>query len=293
MHPRLYAAVDLGTNTAKLTVGRLDAGGAVVREHYEAVAVRLGEDLACQGQIGPLALRRTLDCLEGFAARLDDYALDGLKAISTSALRRALNAEDVLTQIAARTGLKFEVISGEEEARLCLEALSARPDERLAVMNCGGGSTQVAWLTLSGPAGLSLELGALELSRRFLKTDPPRYVELRWLMDEIGERLAAVECPGLERLVAQGGSALNLAGLGGGCERLSKLELSRQVKLLMQLDHAARCNLNGLEPARADTILAGALIHLRMLEQLKLDELEISKASIIDGLICIMALKLM
>lgn len=294
MQSRLYAAVDLGSNTAKLTIGALDQNGEVVRSHYEAVPVRLGEDLNRQPEIGEAAIRRTLDCMTVFAGKLGQYDLAGLRAVSTEALRQAVNADDVLSLIKARTGIAVEVISGEDEARLSLEALGRKPGEHLAVMNCGGGSTELASLTASGASFRSLDLGALSLSQRFLKSDPPDYVEVRWLADAINDQLAAGVAPAVGRLVAQGGSALNLLALGqaGDSLKLNRQDLAEAVKLLMTLDHVGRRNLATIEAARADSILAGALVHLKMLEYLGLEELEVSRASISDGLIRRQALNL-
>jgi exopolyphosphatase/guanosine-5'-triphosphate,3'-diphosphate pyrophosphatase len=296
MQSDLYAAVDLGTNTAKLTIGRLNAAGAVVRELFEAVPVRLGEDLAHGGAIGDESLRRALDCLSGFNDRLEAYELAGLKAISTSALRRAVNADDVLSRIRLATGFELEIISGVEEARLSLEAQVVRPGEALAVLNCGGGSTELASVTDAGTSCVSLELGALDLSRRFLVSDPPRYVELRWLMDAVREGLEGVHQPAVERLVAQGGSALGLGSIkragGGNPASITRDEVGEQIRLIMNLDREQRRHLPGLAAERADTILAGALIHLAVLDHLGLSAFEISAASISDGLIRRLALNL-
>ena len=294
MQPRLYAAVDLGSNTAKLTIGALDQNGEVVRSHYEAVPVRLGEDLNSQPEIGDAAIRRTLDCMSVFAGKLRQYDLAGIRAVSTEALRKAANADDVLSLIKARTGIAIDVITGEDEARLSLEALGRKPGEHLAVMNCGGGSTELACLAAGGASFRSFEIGALNLSQRFLKSDPPDYVEVRWLVDAINDELAAGVAPTVARLVAQGGSALNLLALSqaGGSLKLSRHDLSEAVKLLMALDRVGRRNLAAIEAVRADTILAGALVHLKMLEYLGLEELEVSRASISDGLIRRQALSL-
>ncbi|OPZ60644.1 MAG: Ppx/GppA phosphatase family protein [Deltaproteobacteria bacterium ADurb.Bin510] len=164
------------------------------------------------------------------------------------------------------------------------------------MLNCGGGSTELASVTPAGVSCMSLELGALELSRRFLTSEPPRYVELRWLMDAIRERLEGVAKPAVERLVAQGGSALSLGSIsqaaGGSSAAITRAEVCEQIRLIMNLDREQRRHLPGLAAERTDTILAGAMIHLALLDHLGLASLEISTASISDGLIRRLALNL-
>jgi exopolyphosphatase / guanosine-5'-triphosphate,3'-diphosphate pyrophosphatase len=145
-----FAAIDLGTNNCRLLVARASVSGFEVIDSYSR-SVRLGEGVVLNGTLCGDAIDRTLGALEVCAARIDRHRVTRARHIATEACRRACNGEDFLDQVKTRTGLCFEVIAPEEEARLALAGCENLLDPEIPyalLVDIGGGSTEVSWIRI-------------------------------------------------------------------------------------------------------------------------------------------------
>ncbi len=215
----LFAALDIGTNTMLLLVGRAGPAGELVVVEDHCRTPRLGAGLATSGGIEPAAFERGLDVLQEFATRLAALAVPAARtrAVGTAVLRRARNAPEFLAAVRARTGLVLEVLREAEEAELAHLAVAGElRGSSAAVIDVGGGSTE--YTSADGRTRLSAPVGAVVLS----EAHPGHSREVV----EALQRAAAAACTRFpegdargQPLVILGGTAVNLAALEGGFER--------------------------------------------------------------------------
>ncbi len=298
------AAIDVGTNTIRLLIADPDRESrySVVLAAQEIT--RLGQDLFPGATLKPEPMRRSLEVLRSFSDLLRRYAVDRSRAVGTSALREARNRHDFL-DAALAIGVPIDVVSGEEEARLTVlgvrGGLSGLP-ARMAMIDIGGGSTEL--LATDGPtirAALSTGLGSVGLTEAYLRTDPPAAAELMAARTEIHRRLAGLPAARLADVAA----SASLVGTAGTITTLAALDLALEVydparvdghvltrnriesilHRLAALPLAARRRLPGLEPARADIIVAGAAICLGAMERLDFDALTVSDGGLREGIL--------
>src|SRR6185295_8270818 len=218
-----FAAVDIGSNSVRLKIARLQRGRPV-NIHEDREVTRLGESVFRSGFLSPDAIALTVKVLRRFHRAVEKSAADTVRVVATSALRDARNSEAFLEWVRSTTGWKVEIISGLEEARLIHLGLvsslrvSAYP---VLMMDLGGGSCE---LTISVKNHIretvSLPLGAVRLTNEFLRHDPPRKPELRRLRGFIGREVGRVE-ERIARLkpkvvIATSGTAESLAAIAKG-----------------------------------------------------------------------------
>lgn len=298
------AVIDIGTNTVRLLIASESADGKWLDVVREVEIARLGEGVDSSGEINPWAMERTLAILERYRDFMHAHGVGKVRVVSTSAMRDARNAADFIAIVERRLGLRIEVISGEEEGRLTFagaaSATLVAPESLTLIVDVGGGSTEYIW----GVGGsvldaVSIDIGAVRLSELFFKSDPPTGTELTAARAMIRERTRVV----FERilaakpnaLVAVAGTATQLAAVLYGVEpydparihgsKITHAELQALVAKLASIDLEARKALTGMDPKRADVIIAGALILDETLERLNFTEMIISEHDILDGLI--------
>jgi len=272
--PERIGVLDVGSNTVLLLV--MAAGGRVVRE--AARITRLGQGVFASGELAPEAVQRTRAAIADFARLAREDGADQVLAVGTEALRRARGGRDFLAAL-VRDGLcdDARLLTGEQEADVTLEATRlgvGATRGSLAVIDVGGGSTEVAWReSLEAPVhGISLPLGSVRLTEAHLPRHPvpdADLAELRRLVRAAAQPLARALPHGLPgaAVVAVAGTATTLAALEQELavysgERVEGLELSREVlgrwlERLRRLSVEERKRLPGLEPGRADVIVAG------------------------------------
>ena len=297
---RRYAAIDVGTNSVKLHVGeRLDDGEwRTVVDRSEMT--RLGEGEAETGRLGEEPVRRTVAAIAELAGEARRNGAEEIAAVGTAGLRQATNATDFLAAAREQAGIEVEVISGEEEARL--SALAATDALHLgrgtvAVFETGGGSSQFTF----GEDGrideqFSLDLGAVRVTERFGLDSAVDEATVAAARAAIAAELEALDGrPPPDVLVGIGGAITNLAGVELGLERyeparvrgftLTAAEVDRQIELYRGRDASERRGIAGLQPKRAEVILAGACIVRAVLEQLGRDSLTVSDQGLRHGVL--------
>jgi exopolyphosphatase/guanosine-5'-triphosphate,3'-diphosphate pyrophosphatase len=298
----LRSSIDLGTNTCLLLVADWPPGSpepARVVGDFSTI-VRLGQGVDRARKFAPEAMERTLACLKGYAERVRAAGArpEDTRAVATSQARDAGNSGEFFARIKAETGFVFNVISGDDEARLTfLGALlpGMRP-ESAAVIDIGGGSTEL----ISGGLGQSVDVGSVRFTERYLRSDPVTDAEFWACQDALDSALAPLQpwranLPAGTELVGVAGTVTSLAawhlGLPAFDARkidaciLSRGDVHRMVEELKWRTVAERRALPAMEPGRADVLLAGALILWRAMELLNFAECRVSTRGLRYGVL--------
>lgn len=290
-----FASIDVGTNTIKLLVADLSDNGATP-VFETSVTTRLGEGMQAHGmRLREVPIRRALDALTDYAKKARELDVRQIAAVGTAALRDAENRDDFLRRVEEGTGIRVEVIPGEEEARLSYLAVRRdarwRDCPRLIVIDIGGGSTEI----IQGETGTdriaartSVNLGAVKLTESLLRSDPPTITQLASAQQTAAERFASVEIlssSAKPQIIGVGGTLTNLGAmdLGGSIEPetlhghvLSLQSLEAQIARLASCAVEERKQIPGLDPARADIILGGAILLSQALERLGSPSVDVS-----------------
>jgi exopolyphosphatase/guanosine-5'-triphosphate,3'-diphosphate pyrophosphatase len=270
--------IDIGTNTLLLLI-ITDEGG--VLEDLCRFG-RLGEGLDATGKLNAEAIERCLEICREYRDKLDLYGVKTPTVIATQAMREATNAEDFVAPAEAILGATVEVIEGEREAELAFQAVAKTfPELRgrpYIVVDVGGGSTEV--IVSDGRKMLSatsVPIGAVRMTERYLKSDPPTADETQEMMDEIERTLSPLNLPAGVTVVGTAGTATTIAAIDLALAkydankvtgvRLDPKVVDRQLEKLLKMSVAQRRSLRGLEPERADVIAGGVAIYSRLLHQ--------------------------
>ena len=303
--PRTVATIDIGSNSIKLLVARLDPEDP---DHYDEILrekemIRLAQETLTTGVLSEEAMADGVDCVQRFAALARASGAGRITAVATCAVREAENGPEFLKRLRKETGIRAVAISGEEEARLTMRAvrldLPASCDP-LLVVDIGGGSTELA--VASGDAlelAESLDLGAVRLTERFVRSDPISSKDERRLVRTIRSRLKNVKKPVRKTrfrtavgtsgtVLALGGIALALRGRvrdGAGHLSVTREDLARAVKLLRKTTLKEKARIQGLEPERRDIITAGGILLLEIMEAFGIETLLVSERSLRDSLV--------
>lgn len=299
------AAIDIGTNTVRLLIADVtqDRLEDVVRR---AIITRLGEGVDKARRFRPEAVERTLSVLEQYAQELKDKEVESVRVVATSAARDAQNGQEFIEQVKERFDLKADILSGQEEGMLAFLGATSdfpfpKPYSRPVLIDVGGGSTELAC-----GQGMSLQklhsfnIGSVRLTEMFIRSDPPTPDEITkirsYISEEAGKLLGEV-CEEDTDLVAIGvaGTITTLSAIkqrmtvyDSSKVHLSTLTVTDMEAILSQLVGVSleeRKKIAGLEPKRADVIIAGTIITLEALKGLKLDYLTVSEHDLLDGLI--------
>jgi exopolyphosphatase/guanosine-5'-triphosphate,3'-diphosphate pyrophosphatase len=287
------ASIDLGTNTCLLLVLE---GDTIL--HDESNVVRLGQGVDQSKMLQTDAMARTLSCLEKYAAIVRSFGIQtaDVLAVGTAQARDAGNATEFFQQIENQLGFRFRVLSGDEEANSTFigAALPGMNPESMVVMDIGGGSTEIVQIN----GGKSLNMGAVRMTERYLKSDPVTDDEFWKCESAIDEALAELK-PMIEstgkNFVAVAGTAVTLGMLQLSLKEFDRQQLDgfeitrgdahRLVEELKWRSVAERNQMLGMEPKRADVILAGALIFWRAMEVLGFKSVKVSTRGLRYGVL--------
>ncbi len=298
------AVIDLGSNSFRLVVFMAGSGWwRRTDEIYEPV--RIGEGLMATGRLGEEPMQRALATLDVFShfCRASGLGERSVDAVATSAIRDAENAAGFLERARACLGLPIRVLSREQEARYgYLAAVNSTTIESGCVLDLGGGSMQLVRVEDRLIAdSASWQLGTVRMSERFL---PPNGPAKRKQLEELREHLAVelATAPWLAAAAVEGGSG-RLVGIGGTVRNLAAAAqraaglpsngvqgmvierdaLDQLVQRLAALPAAERASVPGIKPARADLILAGAVVVQAVLLAGGFDALETTEAGLREG----------
>jgi exopolyphosphatase/guanosine-5'-triphosphate,3'-diphosphate pyrophosphatase len=273
----IVAAVDLGTNTTRLLVGRVD-DGRVEELHRETRITSLGEGVDARRRLLPVPIARVRNTLSDYRRIAESLEAERTLLVATSAVRDAENGEAFLGEIEWSYGFTTQLLSGDEEAELTRRGVGAVEPATLLV-DIGGGSTEL----VLGDFSTSLPLGSVRFTERH-GDDVPASIEA-----------ARALLPGLEPRDAVGVAATitSLAALDLGLEEYDRKRvhghvLTRdgaraQLERLAALPLEERRRVRALDPERAPVIVAGAAILVAILDTYGLEAIRVSERDLLDG----------
>lgn len=295
------AAIDCGTNMTRLLIRR---GAQDLERRLDFT--RLGQGVDRHRRLEEAAVERTLEVLRAFRELMERHEVERFRAVTTSATRDADNRDEFLRGASEALGGPLELLSGEDEGRLAFRGATAILDPAFGpflVADIGGGSTELA--TGSGgsddkPQVVSLDVGCVRVTERFLETDPPTSEQLSQAVQVVRIHLqeAAREIPGLRearQLVGVAGTFTTMAAVEMGLQtydrnRVHHFELTRAAaedvfRTLATEKLADRVFNPGLAPERADVIVAGALVAVSIMREFEFGSCLVSEADLLDGLV--------
>lgn len=295
------AAIDIGTNSVLLLIADVrDEAKAVVER---ATITRLGQGVDAHGVLAPEAVARTEACLRNYAEEIARHDVERIGVVATSAARDARDGAAFLERARAIVGVAPEVLSGAREAELTFEGALmglAPVGEPLAVFDIGGGSTEIIVGTHARiERAKSLDIGAVRLTERHVRSDPPSELELREVRDAVDIALeAAPDIRGLP-IVGVAGTVTTLAALSLEVSPydparihgavIETAEIDRIVAWLASMTLVERRALTALDPHRADVIVTGGIIVQAIATAARAESLVVSDRGVRWGLIRMLA----
>jgi exopolyphosphatase/guanosine-5'-triphosphate,3'-diphosphate pyrophosphatase len=278
------AAIDIGSNSIKLVVVDAAASDSFAVLARDKEVVRLGHETLTKGRLSPEAIERAITCIQRFRTAAEVRQAEVIVAVATASVREASNASQFIKQVEKATGIRVEVLSGVEEARLIGLAASRGCANRGAInlnIDIGGGSTEISLFRDGTPLSLfSVRVGAVRLTDRYLKSDPPKPKQIAGLQAEV---FAAFQRPARELRNAKWQQASGTSGTilaigatlrandNGDADskdlpaqpteaEVPLSRLSELNKILSSKSQSERRALEGISSQRAEIIVAGGCI---------------------------------
>jgi exopolyphosphatase/guanosine-5'-triphosphate,3'-diphosphate pyrophosphatase len=282
-----------------------------------ATITRLGQGVDATGRLAEESIDRTVGCLASYATALREQGALTVDVVCTSAARDAVNGAEFLERARHVLGVPLRIIGGDEEARLTFEGAltgietfaggpgtassgatrASSSDVPVTVFDVGGGSTEVIHGTASGEifCSVSRDVGSVRLTERHIRTDPPLPEELARVRDDVERALCSLPRPAASgTLVGVAGTVTTLSAIDQSLSvydssrvhgsRLTRAAVIRILDELAQVPLAERRRITGLEPARADVIIAGTVLVRTVLDWAGRDALVVSDRGVRWGL---------
>ncbi|WP_419996780.1 Ppx/GppA family phosphatase [Streptomyces boninensis] len=295
--------LDVGSNTVHLLVVDAHPGARPLPAYSHKAELKLAELLDDEGAIGDDGVGKLIETARLAMEIAEDKGAEDVLAFATSAVREAANADDVLTRVAAATGVQLRVLTGEEEARLTF--LAARrwfgwSAGKLLVLDIGGGSLEIAYGIDEDPdKAVSLPLGAGRLTTAWLPGDPPDPDDVRALRRYARAEIARIvgefsRFGDPDHIVATSKTFKQLARIAGAARSgeglyvhrtLGRKALEEWVPKLAAMPADERAELPGVSEGRARQLLAGALVAEGAMDLFGVDELEVCPWALREGII--------
>lgn len=302
----VLAAIDCGTNSTRLLVSRGAGPDAEVLVRINTIT-RLGQGVDASGRLAPEAIERTVDTLGEYRKVMDEHGVDRVRITATSAARDAANRDEFFDAAERVAGVRPELLSGEEEAELSFLGATSELDAAdgpFLVVDIGGGSTEFIVGTDTVEASRSIDIGCVRFTETYIESDPPAPEELHacisvttaWLDDIVREVPAIASAP---TVVGLAGTITTVAAVEIGLAewdrdaihhfRLTRDAVEDVFRTLATESLEDRKHNPGLQAERADVIVAGTCILVALVRWLDAEEILVSEADILDGLIASIA----
>ncbi len=297
---RRCAVIDVGTNSVKFHIGERSSDGAWRTIVDRAEVTRLGEGLQDNGELNAEPMERTISAIAGMADEADRNGVATIAAVGTAGMRIARNSADLVAAVQARCGVAIEVISSEEEGRLAYLAVKSGlrlAQGSLVVFDTGGGSSQFTFgHGEQVNERFSVDVGAARYTEKHRLSGVVSQELLRNALDAIAADLARLNGrPTPDTLVGMGGAVTNLTAVKHGLAtydpdivqgtELDRAEIDRQIELYRTRSVEERRAIVGLQPKRAEVILAGACIVKTVMARLGKKSLTVSDRGLRHGLL--------
>lgn len=302
-----YAAIDIGSNSARLLVAEVHPGGRIEPLAADREVTRLGASVFRAGVISTESLDFVCTVLSRMAAIYQRFDVDGIRVVATAAVRDASNQQEFLTRASLAAGAPVEIISGQEEARLIFLGVQSKwphPKQRVMVVDIGGGSAEII-VSENGRLkdAWSKPLGAVRLTGVFLKNEPPTELEIRQMHQFIDEKLAPAMASlrryKYDRALATSSTAAAMICAVNRIPRARRDEADRLRATLPQVrklyrslcekDVKSRAKVPGIGPRRAEIIVPGVAVLLECMQRFNLPSFYYSAAGVRDGIIADLA----
>lgn len=300
---RTVAAIDIGSNSIRLSVAQLLPEGRIEIIERLQRAVRLGQDTFRRGRLGGQSMRAAVDVLRDFKQMLELYKVERVRAVTTSAVREAANSDNFLDRVFMATGLTVEVIATSEESRLTVSAVRQAVGHALGVdegqsliADVGGGSTLLTLLE-NGEIDnwMSLRLGSIRLQEMlFTSQEPPdRSAELlrHHIAGVVSSAERSLNLAQVKSFIAAGGDVRFAAREAGkpttsaDLYTVARADLDRLVRRCARKTAEELAKLHGLPFAEAETLTPALLVYQALLHRTAVDQMIISRVSMRDGLV--------
>jgi exopolyphosphatase/guanosine-5'-triphosphate,3'-diphosphate pyrophosphatase len=297
------AAIDCGTNSIRLLIAESKPGGGLIDIERRTEIVRLGQGVDATGEFHPDALERTFAVVDTYATLIKQAGVprERIHFVATSATRDAGNRDEFFDGIRQRLGVTPDVISGDTEARLSFTGALSRVEpegEPVLVIDVGGGSTEFIVGSAAGRmhSAISLDIGSVRLTERFLKVSPPAPDDLERAAGYVDQMLdgAAVDFGSMGSWIGVAGTATQLAGVYLELAEYDRdrvhgstiplADIRRLLDRLGGLTVEQIRALPSMHPNRADVITGGTLVLARVAARLHVPDLIISESDILDGI---------
>lgn len=299
------AILDLGTNTFHLLIAEIEAGKHPKQILKESISAKLGEGGITKGIISNAAFTRGLDALKHFNSTIQKHPVDKIKAVGTAALRAARNGQNFIDRVRQETGIKIELIDGNEEASFIYEgvrnavSLTAHP---VLIVDIGGGSVEfiicskdeIYWKK-------SYPIGAAKLMALFHRTDPISKNDTtdieHFLNEQLAELKVAYKQYSPDMLIGSAGvfdtfAELEVVQYHLDPTLLQQTEFSLNIKRfyditdeLLETTHHEREEMKGLAEVRVDMIIVSTILTRHILKELNIQEMKQSAYSLKEGLL--------
>jgi len=297
------AAIDIGTNSVHMIVVRVRPDFSFEVIDREKEMVRLGAGGLDGKKLTPEAMAAALQALKKFARLAESHQVDEVLAVATSATREAENGGAFLRAIERRTGIRARVITGTEEARLIHLAAVYGVDtpKPAVVIDIGGGSVEI---TLGGKSDVefarSFKIGVIRLTERFVESDPISSHDERkmskFIREQVDRYLEHIVERGFDRVIGTSGTILSLGTVATAFDRGSVPQEVRNLrvpaksirrlrKTAVDMDLEERMHLPGLDPRRADLMVAGAVLLDTLLKDLGTEEITLCDLALREGVL--------
>jgi exopolyphosphatase/guanosine-5'-triphosphate,3'-diphosphate pyrophosphatase len=295
-----YAVIDIGTNSVKFNISERSEDGAWRTIVDRAEITRLGEGLEKTGEIGGEAMEGTVAAITAMVDEAHKNNVAAIAAVGTMGMRTARNSQQFIDAVEQRSGVKVEVISGDEEGRLAYIAVKlglGLAEGALAIFDTGGGSSQFTFGRGSNVEEcFSVNVGAVRYTEKYGLADIINAEQLNAVLAALAADLARLDNRSVpDALVGMGGAITNMAAVKHGMAKydpsviqgsvIERLEVQRQIEMYSSKSLDQRRAIVGLQPKRADVILAGACIVKTVMDKLHKEALSVSDRGLRHGLL--------
>lgn len=297
MKSRYGAVIDIGTNSIRLLIASLKKGKIHVI-HKAVNTTRIGEGVHQRRMLDKKAMDRTLQGLKAFKAQAEEYGVDCFFCFATSALRDSENREIFIERVQRETGLKIDILSGDEEAEMGFLGAAGAVEEMTGVLDIGGGSMEA----IIGRKGNilkaeSINIGSVRVIEQIPLGDPVDGAQIRrmreWVRRNMEREWTPDQFSKVKGWVGIGGTITSLAAMHMGLIRYSSSSIQGCIltkeailcilKRLVGLSLDERKRVPGLQPQRADIIIPGTLICHEWMEWIGVQEIQVSDRDNLEG----------
>ena len=296
----IAAAIDIGSNSVRLLVAQTD-GFCIKPLYKDLYTTRLGTGVDASGMLSPQNVQTTLRAIREFRAKAFSMGAERIEAVATSAVRDAINGDCFIERV-RELGLKSRVLNGTQEAEAgYIGAIlgCGYKQKEIFMVDIGGGSTELvsgAGFRIKGRK--SLDIGAVRMTEKFIRNDPAKMAEIeaarRYAADKIYKNTKDM-IVGDAEMVGIGGTITSLAAVVQGVEEydadrihryvLNRRDVCEMLERLSAMDTRLRRKIPGLQPKRADIIVAGTIILKSLMEYWNFDRLIVSEWDNLEGVL--------